>query len=339
MALARVVQQLSFARDLGTVQEIVRHAARSLTGADGATFVLREGENCFYADEDAIGPLWKGRRFPMDTCVSGWSMLHRRAAVIPDVFADDRIPAEVYRPTFVRSLAIVPIRSLDPIGAIGVYWAAKHEATDEEVAVLQALADTSAVAMENVRIYSELEHRVRERTRELEAANEAIRNLSLHDELTGLHNRRGFNLLAEQSRRSARLMQTDQFMIYVDADGLKQVNDTLGHLAGDRLLQSLAMVLKDTFREADVLARMGGDEFCILGTGKLDGEALVQRLTTAFAEFNRGTAVREFQLRASCGIAPWPAHSSSPLEQVIRQADEAMYAAKRAAREAVQSAA
>lgn len=146
MPLVNVVQRLSLARDLGTVQEIVRQAARSLIGADGATFVLRDKTQCYYADEDAIEPLWKGMRFPLESCISGWSMLHREPAVIPDVYADSRIPTDVYRATFVKSLAMAPIRSLDPIGAIGVYWGQSHQATEAEVRLLQALADTTAVA-------------------------------------------------------------------------------------------------------------------------------------------------------------------------------------------------
>src|SRR5258705_3687257 len=99
---------MSLAGDVATVQNIVRLAARQLTGADGATFVLRDGDRCFYADEDAIAPLWKGQRFPMSACISGWSMLNRRAAVIEDIYADARIPHDAYRPTFVHSLVIVP---------------------------------------------------------------------------------------------------------------------------------------------------------------------------------------------------------------------------------------
>ena len=162
--LVEVVQRLSLARDLATVMAIVRHAARELTGADGATFVLRDGDRCYYADEDAIEPLWKGQRFPMRICISGWVMEHRSSVVIPDIYADARVPAEAYRPTFVHSLAMVPIRTLDPIGAIGNYWAGQHAASDDEVRVLQALADTTAVAMENVRVYQELESRVAHRT-------------------------------------------------------------------------------------------------------------------------------------------------------------------------------
>src|SRR5262249_45447335 len=112
-----------------------------------------------------------GQRFPMSVCVSGWAMLHRQAAVIEDIYADQRVPHDAYRRTFVKSLVMVPIRTLDPIGAIGNYWASRHQPTAAEVGLLQALADTTAVAMENVRVFTELEERVRARTAELESAN------------------------------------------------------------------------------------------------------------------------------------------------------------------------
>jgi response regulator RpfG family c-di-GMP phosphodiesterase len=155
--LIETIQQLSLARSVAQIQAIVRHTARRLTGADGATFVLRDGDLCHYADEDAIAPLWKGQRFPMSACISGWVMLHREHAMIPDIYADDRIPADAYRPTFVKSLLMVPIRRLDPVGAIGNYWADQHEPSDRDVMLLQALADSTAVAMENVRMMRELE--------------------------------------------------------------------------------------------------------------------------------------------------------------------------------------
>jgi len=160
--LVGVVQALSQARDIATVTGIARDAARELTGADGSTFVLRDGDMCYYADENAIAPLWKGKRFPMEICISGWVMLNAKSTTIPDIFVDPRIPVEAYRPTFVKSLAMVPIRREAPIGAIGNYWAQPHTPTDEEVAVLQALADTTSVALENARLYEELSARVAE---------------------------------------------------------------------------------------------------------------------------------------------------------------------------------
>lgn len=172
--LITAIQELSLARDLPAVMQIVRRAARELTGADGATFVLRDGEHCYYADEDAISPLWKGNRFPLTQCISGWVMMNRVAAVVPDIYRDPRIPAEAYRPTFVKSLAMVPIREKAPIAAIGNYWAAHHEATPREIWLLQALANSTSVAMENIEMCADLERRVRHRTEELEAANREL---------------------------------------------------------------------------------------------------------------------------------------------------------------------
>lgn len=165
--LVKAVQELSLARNIETVMLIVRTAARRLTGADGATFVLRDGDKCYYAEEDAISPLWKGQRFPINVCVSGWAMLNRRPAVIENIYKDDRVPVDAYKPTFVRSLVMVPIRSMDPIGAIGNYWACKRQPSEEEVMMLQSLADITAVTMENIQVYNQLEQHVNERTREL----------------------------------------------------------------------------------------------------------------------------------------------------------------------------
>ncbi|WP_300600093.1 ATP-binding protein [Niabella sp.] len=176
--LVSVVQELSLARNLETVTRIVRTAARALTGADGATFVLRDKDKCFYVDEDAISPLWKGSRFPIETCVSGWAMLNRQPVIIPDIYKDDRVPSEAYRPTFVKSLVMVPIRTMDPIGAIGNYWATHHHASDDEAQILQSLADITAVTLENVQMYAELEERVKLRTAELEVANKQLEAFS-----------------------------------------------------------------------------------------------------------------------------------------------------------------
>lgn len=165
--LVHIVQDLSKVRTLPEIINIVRTAARKATGADGATFVLRDNGYCFYVDEDAIGPLWKGKRFILSSCISGWAMLNKQPVAIQDIFQDSRIPIEAYKPTFVKSLAMVPIRQSEPIGAIGIYWAKPHLATDSELAVLQPIADTTSVAIENVGLLNSLEERVAE----LENAN------------------------------------------------------------------------------------------------------------------------------------------------------------------------
>jgi two-component system CheB/CheR fusion protein len=174
--LLETVTALASARTLDDVTRIVRSSACALTQADGVTFVLREDSHCYYADEEAIGPLWKGSRFPLETCVSGWAMVNRQIAVIPDIYTDPRIPHEVYRPTFVRSLVMVPVRQEDPIAAIGAYWAEPHAATSEELRVLQAMANAAALALRNVELYGDLRRSV-EREREARERAETANKL------------------------------------------------------------------------------------------------------------------------------------------------------------------
>ena len=172
--LIDAVQRLAHAGTLDEVMVIVNETARGLSGADGACFVLRDGEQCYYADEDAVGPLWKGKRFPLHTCVSGWVMTHRQPAVIPDVFADGRVPHDVYRRTFVKSLVMVPMRTLGPVGAVGAYWAVPDAPTAEAVRWLQSLADAAALALEYVRTQDE-ERAAREQAAALRAENARLR--------------------------------------------------------------------------------------------------------------------------------------------------------------------
>ena len=138
--LVQVAQELSLARELRDIMSVVREAARELTGADGATFVLRDGDQCFYAEENAISPLWKGRRFPIQNCISGWTMLHRKPVVIEDIYSDPRIPEDAYRPTFVKSLIMTPVGEENPVAAIGAYWQTKRSFTDEEIARVKLMS-------------------------------------------------------------------------------------------------------------------------------------------------------------------------------------------------------
>src|SRR5690348_12822690 len=121
------------------VIETVRETARNVCQADGITFVLREGELCHYVEEDAIGPLWKGQKFPLSACISGWAMLHGETAVIEDVFADPRIPYDAYLPTFVKSLIMTPVGKRN-VAAIGAYWKTKRQFSDLEIMTVKTLS-------------------------------------------------------------------------------------------------------------------------------------------------------------------------------------------------------
>jgi GAF domain-containing protein len=140
--------RLMAAGQLEDVQQVVKVAARELAHAHGATFVLLDRDMCYYADEDSMSPLWKGQRFPVSDCISGWAMIHRTAVSIADTRRDVRIPQEAYRPTFVRSLAMVPMLATEPVGAIGVYWARPGQPDPNVVAALQRLADLAVAALQ-----------------------------------------------------------------------------------------------------------------------------------------------------------------------------------------------
>lgn len=250
--LLLAVQQLSLAGSLEEVQQVVRTAARDLAACDGATFVLRDGDQCLYADEDAIEPLWKGLRFPMEACISGTAMLERTHVAIPDIYADERVPHAAYRPTFVRSMLMVPVRTLDPIAAIGTYWAQPHTPTAEEISLLQGLANATSVALDKVTVHDQLVRAV--------ALREATHHLATTDDLTGLWNRRGY---FEHARRRWAEGATTAALGFLDLDGLKEVNDSQGHDAGDALLREVAAALTAHLRDSDVVARLGGDEFAV----------------------------------------------------------------------------
>lgn len=173
--MVQTLEKLSLAGDVKAITQIVAEAARKLTGADGTTFVLRENEKCYYANEDAISPLWKGQKFPMEACISGWSMLHKEVVSIRDIYLDSRIPHAAYRPTFVKSLCMVPIRSQDPVGAIGNYWSREYTPSPEEIKILQSLANSTAVALENLELKRSMIARMEnahlyDKTKEFESA-------------------------------------------------------------------------------------------------------------------------------------------------------------------------
>jgi GAF domain-containing protein len=146
-ALDEVRAQLDAATRLEDVQHVAKIAARRVTSAQGATFVLLDGDQCYYADEDSMSPLWKGQRFPASDCISGWAMIHRTTVAIADIRRDERIPQEAYRPTFVRSLVMAPMLTPEPLGALGAYWSRPRQPSGDEVQALEHLASLAATAL------------------------------------------------------------------------------------------------------------------------------------------------------------------------------------------------
>lgn len=221
------IEELAGARSVEDIAAIVRTSARKVSGADGVAIVVRDVDRCHYIDEDSISPLWKGLKFPMTACISGWAMLNKQAAVIPDIYKDDRIPHDAYRPTFVKSLVMTPVGQGEPVAAIGAYWAEERHPTDGEIAALKAIARATATAFENVRLVSslteslerrdflirELDHRVKNMLASVQAiARQTLKTAPDHPTFVETFNgrlmalSRSHVLLTRESWKSARLI-------------------------------------------------------------------------------------------------------------------------------------
>ena len=170
----------------------------------------------------------------------------------------------------------------------------------------------------------------RQSERELRSFSVEMEQLALSDELTGLKNRRGFLVLADQALRMARRTRVKSALVYIDLDGLKRVNDARGHAAGDALIADAAKVLLRVFRESDVVGRVGGDEFAVFAVlDEHDGASAVSgRLLAEIEKFNE-QAVPSMRISMSFGIEELSSHLETPLDVLLSRADQAMYEKKR----------
>jgi len=153
-----------------------------------------------------------------------------------------------------------------------------------------------------------------------------LHTLSITDELTGLYNRRGFFTLAKECLRLAKQSQKEVMLLYADLDNMKEINDTLGHEEGDRLIQETAAMLKSTYRTSDIIARIGGDEFVVfpVGTVKDHSDKIANRLQENIENYN-AQANNRYSLRISTGIATYDPNSMQSIDELLKQADSLMY--------------
>ena len=164
---------------------------------------------------------------------------------------------------------------------------------------------------------------------------DALRNLSLIDDLTGVYNRRGFMTLADGHLTLARRRKRELLLIFADVDELKQINDEFGHATGDLALVEAAALLRRTYRSADIIARLGGDEFTAfpLEAGSDNATLLLQRLQAAIDRTN-AEARRPYRLSISVGISRFDPERCQTIQQLLEEADQELYARKRARQQA-----
>ena len=310
--LNEAVKDLAAARSLEEILALVRVATRRLARSDGSTFIVREGELCHYLDEDAIGPLWKGMRFPADSCIGGWAMIHRQTVAIPDIRLDERIVQERYAPTFVRSLVMVPIRGSEPLGAIGAYWSTVHAPAPMEIQLLETLADAAAIAFENVSLVDGLEQRVAERTAQLKAVNSELESFAYsvsHDLRAPLRHVDGFIGLMEKDLEASGSAKTSRYMKII-AESSQRMGRLIDDLLAFSRMGRQAMRIVEVDMNAvvrDAIAELHSDaegrtiEWVFANLPKVSGDPSLLRLVfdnliSNAVKFSRGTAVARIEV-------------------------------------------
>lgn len=164
---------------------------------------------------------------------------------------------------------------------------------------------------------------------------EKLRRMSITDVLTGVLNRRGFFNLATRQLKVADRMHGDLFLLYADLDNMKWINDNMGHKQGDEALKNAADVLKNTFRESDIIGRLGGDEFAVLliSADRTDNQqAIFERFEQNLKTFNEQSQ-KAYELRISTGIVQYDFEAPCSIEELMSRADTLMYENKKLRKE------
>jgi diguanylate cyclase (GGDEF)-like protein len=230
-----------------------------------------------------------------------------------------------------------------PIAALVVQWDRDDGAPDtlHQERLMTEVTELAVAALGKIHTRTALEQLVWDQYAELantaqvhademarrDRVEDEIRMLSLTDVMTGLRNRRGFYLEAEQAFKVARRQQGVSAVIFADVDGLKRVNDDLGHDAGDRLICDAAQVLRASFRSADVLARLGGDEFVAFTLNDEHPKTVLERIHRNLHAFNL-MEERPYRVSLSTGIVQCDPAAEMSLYDYVAIADKQMYAQK-----------
>jgi diguanylate cyclase (GGDEF)-like protein len=285
----------------GVLATVVEEAL-TLTGADAAVVELPDGDDLVYRAVAGVAQPFAGLRLPADGSASGYVVGNLESLVISDTETDTRVDREACRDVGARSMVVVPlIHAGRAAGVLKVYSAEVEAVGVDEARVLGLLGNAIGTGLARAELFATMtEH-------------------ASIDALTGLANRRSWDdQLARAIAHAERTHETLSVAV-CDVDGLKELNDRRGHAAGDELLRSLADRWRAEARAADLIARIGGDEFAILlpGADEAGAHDVVERL---IASLPKGMSV-------SFGVAEWDLREDGV--GLMARADLRMYDEKR----------
>lgn len=301
--------------DLGAVMAAVARRAQQLAGAAGSVIELAENDEMVYRGAAGIAAPQLGLRLKRVGSLSGLCVEQGKPLRCDDSETDPRVDRQACRAVGLRSMVVVPLKHLDTtVGVLKVISGDAAAFDEMDLETLGLMSDLVAAAM-----YHAARH-----------ATDELFHRATHDALTGLANRALFFDRLRQGLVQAERDALPLGILNLDMDGLKPINDRLGHRAGDAAIREVAARIKDASRQADTVARLGGDEFGVIMPGVADrdaaarhGQRLAEHIGKPF-EFER----QPLQLSASVGFAIFPDDGREP-DVLIERADQSMYQVKR----------
>lgn len=349
IAILNASQALSSETGVEGLRAKVTEVLSAMTGATGVHLLLQDedGQSWQLATGGPRGLVPvddSGPQPPVPMSAVRYAERTREPFAVSDATRDDRFARDPYFSGLDRcALLTVPILSRAQLRALLLLEnrLIRGAFSDDRLDTVKLIAGQLAVSLDNARLYTSLERMVAERTEALAVANRRLELLSVTDALTGLANRRRLEEVLDAHWRRARRARRPLALAMVDIDHFKRYNDFYGHAAGDRALQRIATLLKETIRDTDLAARFGGEEFAVVmpDTDLEAAHAVAERLHTAVVRLaERHELVDDHIVTVSIGVAALVPEPDTKLDQLVELADVELYRAKRGGRNQVRVA-
>jgi diguanylate cyclase len=301
--------------DLGCIMDLVTQRTQQITYADGASVELIEDKELVYSAASGMAEKFLGLRLKIDNSLSGECIRARIPLISNDIELDNRVNKIACRQIGLNSMIVVPLICRgEVVGIIKVLSAKAGHFKEEDIKILELMSGLIAAEM-----FSAM------RNEESELLFKAT-----HDSLTGISNRALFYDRLRQKLTKATNNHENFGIITLDMDGLKEINDKLGHRAGDAAIRETAARINTSLREMDLVSRLGGDEFGIIASNVSDKNDIVEMIHQIDCEITKPFEFegQNINLRASIGYALF-SEDGIELEVLIEKADKSMYEVKR----------